>query len=40
MNTLPETYVKVDGRAGPRASEAFHKLTGMYLLGDPRSRDQ
>lgn len=36
LNTLPGIYVKVDGRAGPRTSEAFHKLTGHYLLGDPR----
>lgn len=36
LNTLPGTYLKVDGRAGPRTSSAFHKLTGRYLLGDPR----
>ena len=36
MNTLPGIFVKVDGLAGPRTSEAFHKLCGRYLLGDPR----
>lgn len=39
MNTLPGIYVRVDGQAGPRTSEAFHQLTGRYLLGDPHSRD-
>ena len=39
LNTLPGLFVKVDGRAGPRTSEAFHRLTGLYLLGDPRSGD-
>ena len=39
MNTLPGIYVKVDGRAGPRTSEAFCKLAGLYLLGDPRSKN-
>jgi len=36
LNTLPGMFVKVDGRAGPRTSEAFFKLTGRYLPGDPR----
>lgn len=36
LNTLPGIYLKVDGRAGPRTSSAFHKLTGWYLLDDPR----
>lgn len=36
LNALPGIYLKVDGRAGPRTSAAFHKLTGRYLLGDPR----
>lgn len=36
LNTLPGIYLKVDGRAGPRTSGALHKLTGRYLLGDPR----
>lgn len=37
LNTLPGIYVRVDGLAGPRTSEAFHKLTGRYLLDDPRA---
>lgn len=36
LNTLPGVFVKVDGTAGPRTSEAFHKLCGRYLLDDPR----
>lgn len=36
LNTLPGIFVKVDGLAGPRTSEAFHKLCGRYLLDDPR----
>ncbi len=39
LNTLPGIYVRVDGVAGPRTSEAFHKLAGRYLLGDPRDPD-
>ena len=39
LNTLPGIYLKVDGRAGPRTSSAFHKLTGRYLLGDPRDSE-
>lgn len=37
LNALPGIYVRVDGLAGPRTSEAFHKLTGRYLLDDPRA---
>ncbi|MBK7541884.1 MAG: hypothetical protein IPP10_02760 [Candidatus Competibacteraceae bacterium] len=36
LNTLPGIFLKVDGIAGPRTSEAFHKLCGRYLLDDPR----
>lgn len=39
LNALPGIYLKVDGLAGPRTSSAFHKLTGRYLLGDPRGPD-
>lgn len=39
LNTLPGIFVKVDGRAGPKTSEAFHRVTGRYLLGDPRAAD-
>lgn len=37
LNTLPGIFVKVDGRAGPRTSEAFRKVTGRYLAGDPKA---
>jgi lysozyme family protein len=37
LNTLPGIFVKVDGRAGPRTSDAFRKATGRYLAGDPRA---
>ncbi|MDG4595230.1 MAG: hypothetical protein P9F75_05990 [Candidatus Contendobacter sp.] len=39
LNTMPGIYLKVDGLAGPRTSSAFHRLTGLYLLGDPRDPD-
>ena len=39
LNTLPGIYLKVDGRAGPRTSAAFHQLTGRYLLDDPRDTE-
>lgn len=39
LNTLPGIYLKVDGRPGPRTSSALHKLTGRYLLGDPRDSE-
>lgn len=37
LNALPGIFIKVDGRAGPCTSEAFRKITGLYLPGDPRS---
>jgi len=40
LNTLPGIYLKVDGRAGPRTSSAFHTLTGQYLPGDPHGGDE
>ena len=36
LNSLPGIFVKVDGQAGPRTSDAFRTLTGRYLPGDPR----
>lgn len=36
LNTLPQIYLKVDGRAGPQTSKAFYQLTGCYLPGDSR----
>lgn len=37
LNTFPGIFVKVDGHAGDRTSEAYHKVTGGYLPGDPRA---
>jgi lysozyme family protein len=37
LNTFPGVFVKVDGVAGRRTSEAYRKITGSYLKGDPRS---
>lgn len=38
LNTFPGIFVKVDGVPGPRTSEAYRKVTGSYLPGDPRIR--
>jgi lysozyme family protein len=40
LNTLPGIFIKVDGRAGPKTSKAFHRVTGRYLLGDPRTANE
>jgi lysozyme family protein len=37
LNTFPGIYVRVDGIPGRRTSEAFRKVTGHYLVGDPRA---
>lgn len=37
LNTLPGIYVKVDGYAGDKTSDAFKRATGYYLHGDSRS---
>lgn len=36
LNGFPGIDLRVDGRAGPRTSEAFRAVTGRYLVGDPR----
>lgn len=36
LNTFPGIFVKVDGVPGDRTSEAYMKVTGSYLPGDPR----
>lgn len=36
LNTFPGVFVKEDGRPGPRTSDAYHRVTGRYLPGDPR----
>jgi lysozyme family protein len=36
LNTFPGIFVLVDGKAGQRTSDAYRKVTGEYLVGDPR----
>ncbi|ADE14858.1 conserved hypothetical protein [Nitrosococcus halophilus Nc 4] len=36
LNTFPGIYIKPDGWPGEKTSEAFQKVTGYYLQGDPR----
>ncbi len=36
LNTCPGVTVKVDGKPGPRSSAALQRVTGHFLLGDPR----
>jgi lysozyme family protein len=36
LNTFPSVFVKVDGIPGNRTSDAYKKVTGSYLPGDPR----
>ncbi|MCS7024107.1 MAG: hypothetical protein NZV14_04865 [Bryobacteraceae bacterium] len=36
LNQVPGIYLRVDGLAGERTSDAFQKVTGSYLPGDPR----
>ncbi len=37
LNTFPGIFLKVDGIAGERTSDAFKKVTGCFLFGDPRA---
>lgn len=37
LNQFPGVFVRVDGKPGPMTSDAFRKVTGHYLLGDPRA---
>jgi lysozyme family protein len=37
LNRFPGIFVKVDGVPGERTSDAFKKVTGHLLVGDPRS---
>lgn len=37
LNKFPGVFVKVDGFPGERTSDAFKKVTGHYLVGDPRA---
>jgi hypothetical protein len=36
LNKLPEIFVKEDGKPGEKTSNAFKKVFGFYLKGDPR----
>ena len=37
LNTFPGIFVKVDGVPGEKTSDAFRKVTGNFLSGDPRA---
>jgi lysozyme family protein len=37
LNKLPGIFLKVDGLAGKRTSDAVKALTGNFLAGDPRA---
>jgi hypothetical protein len=37
LNKLPGIFLKVDGLAGKRTSDAVKALTGSFLSGDPRA---
>lgn len=37
LNNFPGIFVKVDGVPGEKTSEAFKKVTGHFLIGDPRT---
>jgi len=37
LNTFDGIFVKVDGVPGDRTSEAFKRVTGVFLPGDPRA---
>jgi lysozyme family protein len=37
LNTFPGIFVRVDGIPGTRTSDAFQKVTGHLLKGDPRA---
>jgi lysozyme family protein len=38
LNTFPGIFVLLDGVPGIKTSDAYKKVTGMYLPGDPRSK--
>ena len=37
LNKFPGIFVKVDGVPGEKTSDAFKKVTGHFLVGDPRA---
>jgi lysozyme family protein len=36
LNSFPGIFVKIDGIPGDHTSEAYRKVTGIFLPGDPR----
>lgn len=38
LNTFPGIFVKEDGIAGERTSNAYKRVTGAYLPGDVRGK--
>lgn len=40
LNRFPGVFLAVDGIAGPITSEAYRRLTGSYLAGDPRAQTE
>mgnify|MGYP000944415550 CR=1 FL=1 len=36
LNQFPGIFLREDGKAGQRTSDAFRKVTGHFLKGDPR----
>jgi lysozyme family protein len=38
LNTFPGIVLKVDGVPGEKTSNAFRKVTGHFLFGDPRAQ--
>ncbi|GHE20184.1 hypothetical protein [Halomonas urumqiensis] len=39
LNTFPGIFLKVDGAPGDRTSDAYRRVTGHYLPGDPRQQE-
>jgi lysozyme family protein len=39
LNTIQGIFVKVDGVPGEKTSDALRKVTGRFLMGDPRGDD-
>lgn len=37
LNRMPGIFLEVDGRAGRATSDALKRVTGHYLIGDPRA---
>lgn len=39
LNTFPGIFLREDGKLGPRTSDAFRSVFGLYLAGDPRNEE-